>query len=251
MVAMSSQLWLYCWVSQSSGMKVRDIDDLALLDEAAPAGPAAGSRRCRGLAARPRGRDRAFEFLVADVLDVDAGGFFESCHRSSNFTSSCISRTGHRRSLFVPLKLRQPSPCPAVRHDPPAQVASSRDRLPQPRLAGQDLLDLVQSGVQISCTGDLVGHALPERASTHFAGHQVGPVEAEAGGVVAPARRRRAPISLPYIPGWRSGAAASAPPPSSQPEADCGTVKYSINARTSGRSLNIAMMSPATRKGLP
>ena len=38
---------------------------------------------------------------------------------------------------------------------------------------------------------------------------------------------------------------------SSQPVADCGVAKYSIIARTSGRSLNIAMMSPATRNGLP
>jgi len=57
--------------------------------------------------------------------------------------------------------------------------------------------------------------------------------------------------SSPYQSRLESLWGDNAPPAASHPFTASPLVKYSMTAFTSGRSLNIAMMSPATRNGFP
>ncbi len=112
-------------------------------------------------------------------------------------------------------------------------------------------VDFFEDGVEVSCAGDVVGHTGPEGAGADCAGHQVRAVEAEGSRLSDERRRCRARGPRRTYRAWRSGERRERRRSGASRKPTAAVVKYSIRARTSGRSLNIAMMSPATRKGLP
>ncbi len=125
--------------------------------------------------------DGGLELFGADVLNINASGFFKSDHPLFKFHLVFVGEgaiynndgaseiTVHRLSHI------------AIGRNGRITFTTCRFHTFHTRRPGS--INFRQDSFQVGCTRNITGHASPERASPHFTGHQVRTIKAEASRV--------------------------------------------------------------------